>query len=301
MTETAGILELSRALVFASRAHANQRRKGAAQEPYVNHLIEVMELVARATDGGDVELMIAALMHDVLEDTPVTAAELTAAFGARVTRIVEDCSDDMSLPKSERREHRIASMPGKPADSRMVKMADVISNIRAVVISAPAGWTADRKLQYLADCRRLVEAGKGASARLEEIFRQTAADAEDAIRKGSGMAIDGVPEAVHELENTIGQPVHKVYMANTSARKLTDEDLEHLGRLIASQFPSGTIEKGHAVYDGRMREVFMAYIRTDSPSAIVAFAQRVCLEFQQSFAGIEVGGRYIRVYADDTG
>ncbi|WP_108260728.1 HD domain-containing protein [Mangrovicoccus ximenensis] len=301
MTQTAGTLDLSRALVFASRAHANQRRKGAAQEPYVNHLIEVMDLVARTTDAADVELMIAALMHDVLEDTPVTAAELAAAFGARVARIVRDCSDDMSLPKSQRRENRIAAMPGKPADSRMVKMADVISNIRAVVVSAPAGWTADRKLQYLADCRRLIAAGKGANARLEEIFEQTAADAEEAIRKGSGMAIDGVPEAVHELENTIGQPVHKVYMANTSARKLTDGDLEHLGRLIASQFPSGTIEKGHAVYDNRMREVFMAYIRTDSPSAIVSFAQRVCLEFQQSFAGIEVGGRYIRVYADDTG
>ncbi|MBE3639651.1 HD domain-containing protein [Mangrovicoccus algicola] len=301
MTETAGLLDLSRALVFASRAHANQRRKGAAQEPYVNHLIEVMDLVARTTDAADVDLMVAALMHDVLEDTPVTPAELSAAFGARVTRIVGECSDDMSLPKAARRAERLASMPGKSREARIVKTADVISNIRAVVLSAPAGWTAERKLAYLADCRALVAAGAEPNAHLQAIFERTAADAEAAIRKGGSLAIDGVPEAVHELENTIGQPVHKVYMANTSARPLTEEDLQHLGRLIASQFPSGTIEKGHAVYDGRMREVFLAYIRTDSPSAIVSFAQRVCLEFEQSFAGIEVGGRYIRVYADDTG
>ncbi|WP_138465648.1 HD domain-containing protein [Poseidonocella sp. HB161398] len=301
MSATQGLLELNRALVFASRAHANQRRKGAAQEPYINHLIEVMDLVGRATDARDTGVMIAALMHDALEDTHVTAEELTLAFGARVTGIVQECSDDMSLSKTERRRHRIMTMPHKSAEARMVKMADAISNIRAMVISAPAGWTSQWKLHYLDGCRQMVDAGRGANPILEAIFDQTAEDAESAIEAGSGMAIDGVPEALHELQNSIGQPVHKVYMANTSARELTAADLERMGELIAARFPSGTIEKGHAVYDGRMREVYMAYIRTDSPSAIVAFAQQVCIDFQQSFAGIEVGGRYIRIYADDTG
>ena len=296
----AAITELSRALVFASRAHTNQRRKGAAQEPYINHLIEVMDLVGRTTDAADVELMIAALMHDVLEDTPVTPAELTDAFGARVTAIVQECSDDMTLPKPERRAHRIASMPGKSPEARMVKTADVISNIRAMVISAPAGWTAEWKLHYLDGCRQLITAGRGVNPALEAVFDQTHDDALAAIREGRQMSIDGVPEALHELQNTIGQPVHKVYMANTQARPLTDEDLDKLGRMIAARFPSGTIEKGHAVYDGRMREIFMTYIRTDSSSAIVAFAQQLCVDFGQTFAGIEVGGRYIRIYADDT-
>ena len=60
---------LTKALVFAAEAHRNQRRKGAAQEPYLNHLIEVLDLVVQVTDGVDMDVVIAALLHDVVEDT----------------------------------------------------------------------------------------------------------------------------------------------------------------------------------------------------------------------------------------
>ncbi|ARN81739.1 hypothetical protein B1812_12360 [Methylocystis bryophila] len=143
------VLGLTRALVYAAEAHANQRRKGAAQEPYINHPIEVLDLVARATGGADEELLTAALLHDVVEDTPVTAEELAAAFGERVARIVTENSDDMTLPKDERRRRRIAAMPHKSVAARIVKTADVISNLRATAASPPAGWAMERRLGYL--------------------------------------------------------------------------------------------------------------------------------------------------------
>lgn len=295
------VTDLTRALVFAAEAHANQRRKGAAQEPYINHLIEVLDLVARSTDGADMDMMIAALLHDVVEDTGITHDDLAATFGDTVARIVVENSDDMSLPKSERRTQRIAGMPHKSPQARMVKTADVISNVRAVVVSAPAGWGVDRKLGYLDGCRQLIAASRGTNVTLEAVFDETSAEAERAIRENDEMDVEGHHLAIRALENAIGQPVHLVYMANTEGRALTRADLEKMSDLISHTFPSGTIERADAVYEGTLREVLVARIRTDSTSAIVAFAQALCLEFHQRFVGIEVGGRYIRIYADDTG
>lgn len=295
------VTDLTRALVYAAEAHANQRRKGAAQEPYVNHLIEVLDLVARSTGGTDKELLIAAILHDVVEDTPITVEQLAAEFGERVARIVTENSDDMSLPKDERRRRRIAAMSHKSADARIVKTADVISNLRAIAISPPAGWGSDRKLCYLDGCRRLIDAGRGANEALEAIFDQTAAEAERTIRADSLFEIDGKAAAPRHLDGVIGQPVHLIYLPNTSGRDLTDADVDHLCHSIARSFPSATIQQADAIFDGHRRPILLARIRSDSTDGVVALAQRLCIEFQQRFMGLEVGGRFIRIYADDTG
>ena len=65
----ADLSRLTKALLFAAEAHRNQRRKGAAQEPYLNHLVEVLDLLVQATDGTDTDMLIAAILHDVVEDT----------------------------------------------------------------------------------------------------------------------------------------------------------------------------------------------------------------------------------------
>ena len=70
----AAALRLSRAFRFAAERHVHQRRKGDAAEPYLNHLAEVADLVAEATGGGDVDLIVAALLHDVIEGGPTFCA-----------------------------------------------------------------------------------------------------------------------------------------------------------------------------------------------------------------------------------
>ncbi len=291
------VVELARALVFAAEAHANQRRKGAAQEPYLNHLVEVMEAVARTTGGTDTELLIAALLHDVVEDTPVTEAALAAAFGPRVAAIVAECSDDMSLPKEARRRARIEAMPRKTPEARMVKTADAISNLRAIALSPPAGWGADRKLGYLEGCRQMIGAARGVNAALEAEFDRIAAETERAIRDRAERS----DAPVRALEGAIGQPVHLVYLANTECRALGEADVERLAGVIARSFPSATIQEAQAIFEGRRRPVLVARLRTDSTEAVVALAQRLCLDFGERFVGIETAGRYVRVYADDTG
>src|SRR5215207_281153 len=85
----------------AARWHVHQRRKGAAEEPDVNHLLEVASLVAEATDGKDPELVIAALLHDAIEDQEVPRAMIAEIWGEEVVAIVEEVTDDKSLPKDE--------------------------------------------------------------------------------------------------------------------------------------------------------------------------------------------------------
>jgi (p)ppGpp synthase/HD superfamily hydrolase len=98
------VILISRALDFAARKHVSQRRKGAAQEPYINHLAEVALLLAEATDGEDTGLVIAGLLHDCIEDQGVRVEDLVELFGEDVARLVADVTDDKTLPKAERKQ-----------------------------------------------------------------------------------------------------------------------------------------------------------------------------------------------------
>lgn len=294
------VIQLTRALTFAAAAHVNQRRKGAAQEPYIDHLIEVLDLVAGATGGDDIELCIAALLHDVIEDTDVTPAALEDAFGSRILRIVEENSDDMTLPKAERRQRRISSMARKSPEARIIKIADVISNLRALIYSPPAGWIAERKLGYLNGCRQLVDAGRGVNSEIEALFDLTAADAERSIREEAAFDMESHVAALGQLDSAIGQPVHLIYLPNTANRPITEAVVDTFCRAIARSFPAASIQHADALFEGRRRPILIARIRSDSTESVVALAQRLCLACNEHFVGIEVEGRYIRIYADDT-
>ena len=293
------VRRLTKALAFAAEAHRNHRRKGASQEPYINHLIEVLDLVA-TVEGGDMDVLIAALLHDVLEDTQTGYEELAAAFGERVACIVQENSDDMTLPKPDRRRARLASIGKKSRDARLVKFADIISNLRAIAVSPPAGWSNDRRLGYLESCRDLVDAGRGSNAEIERIFDDTAKAVEQTIRTEGVDGIDGSASARRELEAAVGQPVHLVYVPNTRCRPLGEGDIDLLCQTISRTFPSATVQTAEGIHEGRRRSMLIGRIRTDSSDAVVDLAQRLCIAFDERFVGIEVDGRYIRIYGDDT-
>src|SRR6187200_3702750 len=98
----AGLRLVSEAADLAARRHNGMARKGRGNEPYVNHLAEVANLLALVTDGADAELVAAGWLHDTIEDTETTREELAEEFGARVADIVVEVTDDMSLPKGRR-------------------------------------------------------------------------------------------------------------------------------------------------------------------------------------------------------
>src|SRR5215204_4826560 len=95
----------------AARWHVHQKRKGAAQEPYINHLLEVASLVAEATQGRDPDLVVAALLHDAIEDQEVPSEMIAKVFGEDVANLVKECTDDKSLEKEERKRAQVKDAP----------------------------------------------------------------------------------------------------------------------------------------------------------------------------------------------
>jgi (p)ppGpp synthase/HD superfamily hydrolase len=176
-------LQVLKAADAAARWHVHQRRKGPAQEPYINHLLETAMLVADATGGTDTNLIIAALLHDAIEDCAVPRAMIAEKFGDDVASIVEEVTDDKSLPKQVRKDEQVRTASKKSPRAKLLKLADKTSNLRAVATSPPADWSVERRKTYVDWSREVVNNGmRGANQRLEDQFDQAAAAAEQSIR-----------------------------------------------------------------------------------------------------------------------
>jgi (p)ppGpp synthase/HD superfamily hydrolase len=158
------------AAYFAAQKHAGQRRKGHAAEPYINHLIEVAELAAESNEIVDTNLIMAAFLHDTLEDTSVTAEELRERFGEDVTSLVLEMTDDKRLPKERRKELQIENAPRKSVRAQTLKLADKISNLRAILNSPPPDWSAQRKQEYFEWAQRVISGLKAPNETLKQEF-----------------------------------------------------------------------------------------------------------------------------------
>ncbi len=168
---------LARAADYAARQHVAQRRKGERSEPYVNHLTEVASLLAEATDGNDVVLLLGGLLHDTLEDTDSTYEDLVERFGPEVAALVAEVTDDKALPKQDRKRLQIEKTASKSTRARLLKIADKTSNLRSLVTSPPAGWSIERLREYVVWARDVVRSCRGLNPRLEAAFDAAAAEA----------------------------------------------------------------------------------------------------------------------------
>jgi GTP diphosphokinase / guanosine-3',5'-bis(diphosphate) 3'-diphosphatase len=164
--------DVLKAAHFAAQKHAGQRRKGATAEPYINHLIEVAELVSSALPEPDTNLVIAALLHDTIEDTGVTKEELIQTFGADVAELVVELTDDKALPKVERKRLQIVDAPKKSVRAQVIKVADKISNVRAILSSPPADWSVQRKREYFEWAKQVVDALTTPNQKLKSEFER---------------------------------------------------------------------------------------------------------------------------------
>ena len=130
----------------AARWHVHHRRKGPAEEPYINHLLEVAMLVAEATGGADTNLVIAALLHDAIEDSEVPRELISLTFGEDVASIVAEVTDDKACRKQTGSANRSKPAAGKTPRAKMLKLADKTSNLRAIAASPPADWSSSAEL-----------------------------------------------------------------------------------------------------------------------------------------------------------
>lgn len=168
------VLLLTRAWNFSAERHVNQRRKGQAQEPYVNHLAEVAEMVATATEGRDASLVAAAVLHDTVEDTATLLAELASVFNADIADLVAEVTDDKRLSKEERKRKQVEHAPAKSVRAKILKLADKTSNLRSLTKSPPTDWSQQRKREYLDWAIEVAKGLRGSNTWLEARFDEAA-------------------------------------------------------------------------------------------------------------------------------
>jgi (p)ppGpp synthase/HD superfamily hydrolase len=172
---------VSEAAELAARRHNGMARKGRGSEPYINHLSEVANLLSAATDGADAELVAAGWLHDTIEDTETTREELAERFSERVASLVAECTDDMSLPKAERRRRQVADAFHKSPSARLIKIADKVSNIGARVHRDPTAEERDDLVDYTDWAEQVVNGCRGGNAWLDAKFDQTIAMARSTL------------------------------------------------------------------------------------------------------------------------
>lgn len=158
------------AVEFAAEKHRSQRRKGADASPYINHPIGVASMIANVGGVGDMTFLIAAILHDTIEDTMTTPEELEALFGREVLGIVLEVTDDKRLPKLERKRLQVEHAPHLSIAAKLVKLADKTSNVREISENPPHDWSMERRQEYLAWAEKVVDGCRGTNEALESRF-----------------------------------------------------------------------------------------------------------------------------------
>ena len=175
---------LLKAVAFAAEKHRDQRRKGVNASPYINHPIEVAWMIAEAGET-DLTTLVAAVLHDTIEDTKTTPEEIEAAFGPEVRAIVMEVTEKKRKTKTpeeereEKRERKASQLAGARHLSRpakIVRIADKTANVRDI-LDHPPDWDAERKREYFTFARNMVDACRDAlpelASRFDKVYERT--------------------------------------------------------------------------------------------------------------------------------
>jgi guanosine-3',5'-bis(diphosphate) 3'-pyrophosphohydrolase len=169
---TLNATRLLKAIAFAAEKHRRQRRKDAEASPYINHPIAVATVLAVEGDVADEATLLAAVLHDTLEDTKTSVAELEEHFGPEVAGLVREVTDDKSLEKDERKRLQIEHARDSSPRAKQVKIADKVCNVRDIAVSPPADWPPERRREYLTWSERVVAGCRGVNPKLDHAFDQ---------------------------------------------------------------------------------------------------------------------------------
>jgi guanosine-3',5'-bis(diphosphate) 3'-pyrophosphohydrolase len=167
-SETTG--QLLKAIRFSAEKHRNQRRKDSEQSPYINHPIEVTQLLWEVGGVRDIDVLLAAVLHDTVEDTDTRPEEIRERFGVQVLSFVMEVTDDKSLPKEKRKRLQIENAAHKSYGAKLIKLADKACNVRNLVTMPPKDWSLERRQEYLLWTEKVVAGLRGTNAALEEYY-----------------------------------------------------------------------------------------------------------------------------------
>lgn len=184
--------ELSKAAIlleaasFSAEKHKDQRRKNSKQVPYICHPIRVARSLAVDAGVDNVNVLVAALLHDTVEDTDATLEEIEALFGPEVAKIVDEVSDDKALPSATRKQLQIEHAPHVSPEAKHVKLADKLDNLTDLLVDTPIGWQPERVATYFDWAGRVIAGLRGTNQVLESKLDAVLAKKEVALNAAAG-------------------------------------------------------------------------------------------------------------------
>jgi guanosine-3',5'-bis(diphosphate) 3'-pyrophosphohydrolase len=158
------------ALAFAAQKHRDQRRRDAHASPYINHPIELARVLSVEAGITDVTTLVAAVLHDTIEDTKTTYDELLANDAAKRWRRGGRGHRRQGTPKAERKRLQVVHAPQMSDRAALVKLADKTCNLRDVADNPPVGWPLERRREYFDWARQVVDGLPPVHAPLRAIF-----------------------------------------------------------------------------------------------------------------------------------
>jgi guanosine-3',5'-bis(diphosphate) 3'-pyrophosphohydrolase len=170
-----------RAAEFAANKHRDQRRKGKLERPYIGHCLEVASLISNVGRLIDDNVLVAALLHDTVEDTETTRDEIASHFGLSVADMVMEVTDDKSLPKETRKDLQVQHAPTYSPGAKLIKVADKISNVREITDDPPKKWKKKRRREYFDWAESVIDGMGEVNAELEQLFVETVARARTSL------------------------------------------------------------------------------------------------------------------------
>ena len=165
-----------RAANFAAHKHRDQRRKGSNKLPYINHPLELAEVLCLEGGVTDPVVLAGALLHDTIEDTETSYRELRGLFGTRIADVVAEVTDAKFLGKELRKRLQVSRASKVSAEAAQIKIADKICNLRSMLSSPPAGWPRERIQRYFDWAHEVItqlrDAHPGLAGRFDALYRQ---------------------------------------------------------------------------------------------------------------------------------
>lgn len=165
------------AALFSAERHRDQRRKGVRETPYINHPLEVSERIVRVGRVYDIDVLVAAILHDTIEDTETTAEEIERHFGAPVAALVLEVTDDRSLTWMERKRLEIEHAAIISPRAKLIKLSDKISNVADTETNPPSAWSRQRRRDYLDFAEQIALGCRGVNDALDAEFVHVLASA----------------------------------------------------------------------------------------------------------------------------
>lgn len=161
---------VKKATEYAAEQHLGQTRKDEANTPYINHPIALANLLTNYAGITDTDVIVAALLHDTVEDTSTTVEEIEELFGTKIRDIVIEVTDDKSLPSPERKRLQIEHAAKISYEAKLVKLADKICNLQDILASPPRKWSLQRKQEYFDWAKAVIDQLRGTNEKLEALF-----------------------------------------------------------------------------------------------------------------------------------